>query len=136
MGMEEALARLVREAKSGPRSPKTIARWNRHLGALRLGVEVYLTNQPFCGGAWVLGYGEVAGAGWCLAVRAAEDGAEPVALLAAPRVVQIAAMPLVPKLLDELNKQVNVTVRGIEWARVIPEALPRLAGERRGRKRE
>jgi len=136
MGIEQALERVAREARSGPKSPRTIARWNRDLLALRLGVEVYLTSRPFYGGAWVLGYGDVAGAGWCLAVRAAGDGAEPVPLLGAPRAVQVAAMALVPGLMEELNRHVNVTIRGIEWARVIPETLPRLAGERRARRRE
>jgi len=125
----------LRARPSGPKSSKTIARWNRDLLALRLGVEAYLTSRPFHGGAWVLGYGYVAGAGWCLAVRATADGAEPVPLLGAPREVQMAAMALVPALMEELNRHVNVTIRGIEWARVIPEALPRLAGERRARKR-
>ena len=37
-------------------------------------------------------------------------------------------MDLVPRLLEALGRQVEVTVRGIEWARVIPEKLPRLAG--------
>ena len=134
MGIEQALERLAREAKAGPKSPKTIARWNRELLGLRLGVEVYLTIRPFYGGAWVLGYGNVARAGWCLAVRPPAEGTEPVPLLEAPRSVQMAAMTLVPELLDELNRHVNVTLRGIQWARVIPESLPRLAGERRTRK--
>jgi len=136
MGIERALERLAREARAGSKSSKTIARWNRELLVLRLRVEVYLTSRPFYGGAWVLGYGTVARAGWCLAVRAPAEGAEPIPLLEAPRAVQMAAMALLPELMDELSRHVNVTIRGIEWARVIPESLPRLAGERRARKRE
>jgi hypothetical protein len=58
-----------------------------------------------------------------------------VPLAEAPREVQMAALTLVPKLLAELGKQVEVAVRGIEWARLIPEALPRLASESRRRPR-
>lgn len=136
MGIEQALERLAQEARSGPKSPKTTTRWNRDLRGLRLGVEVYLADRPFYGGAWVLGYGEVAGTGWCLAVRPARKGAEPIPIKGAQRTVQMAAAALVPVLMEELKRHVTVTVRGIEWASVIPQTLPRLAEERRARKRD
>ena len=125
MGIEQALERMARQVRSGWHSLEAIRRWNRDLAGLRLGVEIYLADQPFHG-TWVVGYAELPGAGWCLAVR---ESATAVPLAEAPRPVQVAALVLLPKLFEELGRQVNIAVRGIEWARLIPESLPRLAGE-------
>jgi hypothetical protein len=82
-----------------------------------------------------LGYAKTGEDGWRLVVRGVDPESTLVSLAKAPRELQMAALTLVPKLLAELGKQVEVAVRGIEWARAIPETLPRLAGEARRRPR-
>jgi hypothetical protein len=133
MALDAALARLVRDLQSARDPEETIARLDRDLAVMRLGVELYLTGRPFHRDEWILGYGRMASGGWRLVVRPARGDAEPLPLADAPPVVQAAALRLFPSLLEELGQRVRVTVRSIEWARLLPESLPRLADEARRR---
>jgi hypothetical protein len=99
------------------------------LAKLRLGSEVYLSDDPLPGGDWVLGYGNLEGAGWCLSVQPTRHEARRMPAQEAPAEVQQAVLERVPKLLAELGRKVEVALRGMEWARVVPGALPRLAKE-------
>lgn len=92
-----------------------------------------------CCPAWILGYTKLAGEGWGVVVRPVLVGsaapgekikpddvpyqAPPSRLHRAPRHVQLGAVELLPKLLEEIRKRVHTTVRSIQWARLLPEAV-------------
>jgi len=133
--IESALDRLAGRARSGRAPHLVIAGINRDLARLNLGVEVYLADTPFSDGAWMLGYARLLGPGWCLVACPPMHERPPQPLADLPPADQQAALALLPRLLDELGHHVRVAIRGVEWARLIPGALPRLAREARRTRR-
>jgi len=135
IGIEAALDRLARTLKSGRPPGEVITRLDRDLASLRLSIPLYLASTPFGPDNWVLGYDQLPETGWRLVARPAADD-QPVQPLAdlSPS-IQLAALDIVPQLLEELCGQIHVALRGIEWARQIPRLHPRLAREARRRRR-